>query len=219
MFEHVGPFLREGWPRMKKDARVMMWPFVGAVLAGPAVLIFAWWKGYDPSWDEWVWLSTIQFFAFNILCGALFGNEYQERTMEQLLSQPVERLTIWREKLTVAATLLGVCLVWNVALMLSCFHGMYLSHWDDGASGPAIFALTAFTTAPVMCFTGKKPVPAMLATMSFPYTVIFAISAFNFWMFPVEGEWDVTPMMSALLTVWWCGAYWLGRRSFLRLEV
>jgi ABC-type transport system involved in multi-copper enzyme maturation permease subunit len=90
--------------RMKKEARAIFWPWC-AVMAAGALQLFS-----DPSGFRLLGLPVLAavapmgfFVGIPLLATLSFGNEFQHRTLPILLSQPVNRMQIWREKLVVTA--------------------------------------------------------------------------------------------------------------------
>ncbi len=98
--------------RVLKEARALFWPWC-------AVTIAALWP-LHAGWTEWI--GPMGFFCGILLLATLsLGNEFQHRTLSLLLSQPISRMRIWGEKLsvTVVAVLsaaLVFCYSWRSAL-------------------------------------------------------------------------------------------------------
>ena len=82
--------------RMYKEARPLFWPWCVVLCASAFILLHA---PYP--------LGEVSFLAFVpgilLLATLPFGNEFQNRTFSLLLSQPISRMQIWREKLSITA--------------------------------------------------------------------------------------------------------------------
>ena len=80
--------------RFLKEARPMLWVWCAiALLAGPRLM-----HPYD--WTLAIW-AIGYFFGIPLLAALPFGNEFQHHTLSLLLSQPVGRIRIWGEKLSI----------------------------------------------------------------------------------------------------------------------
>jgi hypothetical protein len=81
---------------MYKEARPLFWPWCAVVCAVALPLL-------RPPYP----LGEISYLGFvlgiPLLATLPFGNEFQNRTFSLLLSQPISRMQIWREKLTISA--------------------------------------------------------------------------------------------------------------------
>src|SRR6266481_3319447 len=86
--------------RLIKEARALLLPWCVACLAGILPLTHPprWMAGFN---------ELGFFFGIPLLAVLPFGNEFQYGTLSLLLSQPVDRMVIWREKMgvTVVAVL------------------------------------------------------------------------------------------------------------------
>src|SRR5262249_15629411 len=87
--------------RLLKEARSLFWPWCGVTSIGVAGLLVPW-IGMPPL----LWPVTILGFWVGIPLVATLslGNEFQYRSLPQLLTQPVGRAKIWSEKSIVTWT-------------------------------------------------------------------------------------------------------------------
>src|SRR6266446_1515696 len=98
--------------RLAKEFRPLLLPWCVAAAAACLLPLFAL---LDDRSGIGVaqFFSTLSFLAFfgsiTVLAGISFGAEFQERTFGLLISQPVERARLWREKLL--TLVLGVATV------------------------------------------------------------------------------------------------------------
>jgi len=82
--------------RLLKEARPLFWPWCAVMIAGALPLA----TGSHEDWTEAI--GAVGFFGgIPLLATLSFGHEFQHRTLSLLLSQPISRMEIWREKLTV----------------------------------------------------------------------------------------------------------------------
>jgi len=108
--------------RILKEARPLFWPWCVVAAAG-ALSLFPqlhsiYWIGTAGSFLGIPVLATLGFFlGIPLLATLSFGNEFQHQTISLLLSQPVGRMEIWGEKLSVTAvSVLAAVLVFSVTL-------------------------------------------------------------------------------------------------------
>jgi hypothetical protein len=114
--------------RILKEARSLFWPWCVVILAGVLPLLqeshFAP-KAGGSILGPWNWIEPISFLGFilgiPLLATLSVGNEFQHGTLPLLLSQPISRMEIWKEKLSV--TLVAVlsalsvfCYAWRSSL-------------------------------------------------------------------------------------------------------
>ena len=90
--------------RMYKEARPLFWPWCAVLCAGALPLL-------HPPYP----LGEISYLGFvlgiPLLAALPFGNEFQNRTFSLLLSQPISRMEIWREKLSITAIVVFTALL------------------------------------------------------------------------------------------------------------
>src|SRR6187401_3474990 len=85
--------------RMMADARSLFWPWCIVAAAGILSLLRL---ARLPGGVELDVVAGIAFcIGFPLLATLSFGNEFQFGTLSSLLSQPIERSRIWREKFAV----------------------------------------------------------------------------------------------------------------------
>ena len=88
--------------RMMKEARALFRPWCGVVILCALPLIHS---SHDFLHRYYISLSDISgvsaFLGIPMLAILSLGNEFQHRTLSLLLTQPVSRMKIWGEKLSV----------------------------------------------------------------------------------------------------------------------
>lgn len=90
--------------RIIKEFRPLLLPFCIALAAASCVALFNYIERavISESVGFFLGLSSFALFATLVLMAALsFGTEYQQGTLPLLLSQPVERFRLWKEKMLV----------------------------------------------------------------------------------------------------------------------
>ncbi len=119
--------------RWEKEARALFWPWLTVISIA----------ALHPLWDYHGYTLFGFFLGIPFLAALSFGHEFQHGTMAQLLSQPVTRLQIWVEKLTVMAIAVitasaAYAFVWRTQLAQSQLRaaGLYLVVM----SAPAVLA-------------------------------------------------------------------------------
>ena len=87
--------------RMTKEIRVLL-PAFGIALSAALLPFLA--SPHEPEA-----LAALLFVFGCTMMGALiFGNEFQHRTLSLLLTQPIPRTSLWKEKMRVLATALAI---------------------------------------------------------------------------------------------------------------
>jgi hypothetical protein len=81
--------------RLKKEARALLWPWCGTVIAGALPALFP----HSPSAAKVAVLGF--FFGIPLLATLSLGNEFYHHTFSLWLSQPAGRLELWGEKMMV----------------------------------------------------------------------------------------------------------------------
>ncbi|MDR3675997.1 MAG: hypothetical protein P4N24_10945 [Acidobacteriota bacterium] len=101
--------------RILKEARPLFWPWCVVALAGAVPLV------YPLAWTPLIYL--LGFFVVPLMATPSLGDEFQYRTLSLMLSQPVGRMVIWGEKLSVTAVaIVSAVLVFSLALRATSFH-------------------------------------------------------------------------------------------------
>jgi hypothetical protein len=120
---------------MYKEARPLFWPWCAVALASALPLV------HPLLPIAWIISSVGFILGIPLLSSLPFGHEFQNRTFSLLLSQPISRMEIWREKLSITAIV-----VFTAALVF---------HASQRASGvhtdwrlPAVTAIVFVASAP-----------------------------------------------------------------------
>ena len=165
-----------------------------------------------------IWGAYMTVFAFGLGCmviaGLSFGSELQHRTLGLLLSQPVPRSVLWREKMLI----LGVGIALSLGIVLGCLPSGYLTTSLDahGVVLLALIGLCAFCGAPCLTLlTGSGIGGVVFATVLPGLLAGAAGAAAERWWPQVGGQ----PTVAGCLVAYCAAAYWLGYRTFRGLEV
>jgi len=150
--------------RIYKEARPLFWPWC-AVLCASALLLL-----HPPSpLGE---ISLLAFVPGILLLATLpFGNEFQNRTLPLLLSQPSSRMQIWREKLSITAiAVFTAALVFFSCLKVSSVHtGRAVAVYAAAA------AIVFVASAPFWTLFTRSTVGGVVLTFGV-YTFIFVLT-------------------------------------------
>jgi len=202
--------------RMFKEARALFWPWCAVMLAGtlrlfePAQTA----QGGGVVWGVHQFIEPISFLGFFVgiplLATLALGNEFQHRTVGLLLSQPVGRMQIWGEKMSVTVVaVVSAALVYGYA-------------WRSALE----------ETPEIWLYTGTL-ILAMLASATF-WTLVarstmggLALNGVNSFIplaFSIRRDWIPETMITRSITafVFLCYAgvmLWLGRRALARFQV
>jgi hypothetical protein len=165
-----------------------------------------------------IWPSAgLGYFALAVACvvmaGSCFGMEFQHRTISLLLSQPIPRSVIWREKMMV----LGAGMVTSLAVLVGCLavspSGNDHSEWLVLVFVP----LCAFCGAPFCTLVLRQGIAGMVATVGFPCAIMAACALVNDRL-GVNNEAALVTAMVSLLLIYCAVVCWLGYAKFKQLE-
>jgi ABC-type transport system involved in multi-copper enzyme maturation permease subunit len=200
--------------RILKEARTLFWPWCAVSLLGAVNLL-----PFEHQRKDFRELfSIVGFFAGMPLLAVLsFGNEFQYKTISLLLTEPVDRQQIWREKLVVMlAAVFSACLVYYIGwrqLLDQSFSGWVL------ATG---FLIAAVSSATFWTLIARSAIGGTILGGAVPYLVLaFGITFSDAAM---ARHYDPTEMYPVLRTVFAIFVLysvvmiWLGHRKLLRFE-
>ena len=189
--------------RILKEARPLLWPWCAVALAGVLPLLQPLHGIAEP----------IHFIGFLVglplLATLSFGNEFQHRTLSLLLTQPVDRMQIWGEKLSVTAVaVLSAALVfflgWRAELQLA--PGLWLF---AGAC-----TLASIASAPFWTLVARSTLGGITLGYAVPYFL------FVVWAGLTDWESFRPPAIASFVFLGYAGVMlWLGRRKLARFQV
>ncbi|MEI7936580.1 MAG: hypothetical protein WCK27_07840 [Verrucomicrobiota bacterium] len=149
-----------------------------------------------------------------VMAGSSFGNELQHRTLSLLLSQPVARSVLWREKMLV----LGAAILASLVAMYICLVGWPPLGPDFEMLALVFIPLCAFCGGPYWTFLLRHEIGGMVFAAAAPLTLLM-VSMFVIEQLPHDG---VPPYRSTgivVLLIYCALVYWRGYARFKRLQV
>jgi hypothetical protein len=151
--------------RILKEARPLFWPWCAVILAGVIPLV--------RSLHSIEWISLFGFFlGIPLLATLSLGNEFQHRTLSLLLSQPVGRMEIWGEKLSVTVVaVLSAVLVFSLALRATSFQPGRMEVAFAGGWIVATIASATFWT-----LIARSTVGGVALTIAVQFFIIIALN-------------------------------------------
>lgn len=214
--------------RINKDVRVLL-PYLAATVLAPLMAVL---PLHFHIWEAIADLSTLLAAIGGVAMGAIvFGDEFSNRTMGLLLSQPIPRAKIWRGKMAVLGAALAICVI-IMTFTLCLYVGKDL--WGNPAELFSVvaflltFAAGIFCTTPFWTLAIKNMPGAMAAAFGAPIvlTVLIHVLVDYFpWLRWQGNSWDGDLwggggyLTVITLAIYFGGCYWLGRSMFLTLEV
>jgi len=204
--------------RILKEARSLFWPWFAVTIAGALRLVD---QSHSVLMGDGPWgvvhyliepLSFLGLFlGIPLLATLSLGNEFQARTLPLLLSQPIDRMEIWGEKMsvsiaaTVSATLV-FCVSWRAALQQE--PGLWME------AGAWIIAMIASAT--LWTLIGRSTLGGMVLTGGVHYIFFIPLLFRPDWL----PETMTTRSIAGFTVFSYAGGMlWLGRRTLARYQV
>ena len=159
--------------------------------------------------------SAVGFYVGIPLLAALpFGEEFQQRTLSFLVSQPLDRMKIWAEKwIVLSLAVFSASFVYWVAWQKSLQYGFFVV--------AALWAIVSVCSGTFWLLVARSTMGGMLLTAVPLVAVLFAVSVLQ-WVFDL----DLFPMSRAWINIGIAAALgyaalmlWLSRRRFATFEV
>jgi hypothetical protein len=192
--------------RLIKETRDLLPIFVGSLLLIAAPYLI--WRG---------WAGDLGCVVFGLACavlgGSSFGNEFQHRTLSVLLSQPIARSVMWREKMLILGGAMLASLLVLVVCLLVCSPVVERGWW----LALVLIPLCAFCGAPYWTLLLRHGIGGMAFGAAIP-TLLLSVNA----LVMTDRLFDnkVVAQGSALLLVIYCAVvYRLGYVKFKGLQV
>jgi hypothetical protein len=165
-----------------------------------------------------VWpMAGFGFFAFAVACvlmaGSSFGTEFQHRTISLLLSQPIPRSVIWRDKMLVLGAGMVTCLVALVGCLVASASGNDHAEWLVLVLVP----LCAFCGTPFWTLVLRQGIAGMVAAVGAPCGML-ATYAIMTEHLGDEKPAEAVAAIVVLLLIYCALVCWLGYAKFGRLE-
>jgi len=199
--------------RIFKEVRSLFWPWCAVIIAGVLPLV----QPYHPIAET---SPFVCFLGIPLLASLALGNEFQYRTLSLLLSQPVNRMEIWGEKLSVTAVaVLAAALVfflsWRVA-------GFPLDPREAVIAGAYIIATTA--AAAFWTLVARSTLGGLVLNFLFPGCMVLVWANLPERIRDTEYPFLPTTSTGVSIAVFAFLGYagvmiWLGRRKLTRFQV
>jgi ABC-type transport system involved in multi-copper enzyme maturation permease subunit len=159
-----------------------------------------------------VTLHAVSFLALVVACavmgGSSFGSEFQHRTLSLLLSQPIARSVLWREKMLVV----GVGMAASLAVLVGCCPVRGSADW----LALALIPLCAFCGAPYWTLRLRHGIGGMVFAAAAPGCIIGFTALVAEW-FSMDAEIGIGT--GIVFVILYCAvACWRGYVRFNRLE-
>src|ERR1017187_4858396 len=190
--------------RLAKETRDLLPLLVGSLLLISAPYLI--WQIGDTGFG---------YMALGLACavmgGSSFGNEFHHRTLSLLLSQPIARSVMWRDKMLVlGASMLASLLVLVVCLSVCCpvlDRDLWLAL--------VLIPLCAFCGAPYWTLLLRHGIGGMVFAVAIPGLLL----GVNVLLTQRLLDEETIARVSVLILVIYCAlVYWLGYAKFKRLE-
>jgi ABC-type transport system involved in multi-copper enzyme maturation permease subunit len=192
--------------RLRKEIRPLFWPWCAITLAG-AVPFF-----HPP--DEIAWIPPLAFLlGIPLLATLSYGSEFQHRTFSLLLSQPVSRGRIWREKMLVT---LGAAL--SAVLLFALSSGRELIR-DDPQNTLLVGAWTVAIVASATFWTllSRSTVGGVILNISAQGFVIIA-GLYGYETASTTAQKRVSALLAAAVVGYAGAMLWFGWRKLARIQ-
>lgn len=158
------------------------------------------------------WVAIIAVFGCLVVAATIFGAEFGHGTISQLLTQPIDRRPIWREKMLIMAAALG-----SLILLLLTI--------EAPAWPVAVVAACAFCTIPFFTLVGRSTISGIILSIPIP-GIIFVVGALlALWLLRPSGlneerlHFWVRAYCYILLPAYCALVFYLGYRRFLTFEI
>ncbi|MGH9669088.1 MAG: hypothetical protein ACRD3A_03140 [Terriglobales bacterium] len=222
--------------RLLKEARVLFWPWCVVTIAGALRLVQ---RSSDSDFFDFETLSVLPhllaaigvlcvFLGFALLATLSLGCEFQYGTLSLLLSQPVSRMRIWAEKMSVTAVaVLSAALIqayaWRDAFRQDAFPD-FIRDALPQAAALAVVSLTALVGSAVYwTLVARSTIGGLGLNILVPGLVVEGGAVLAWWTLgrePSPAETRFALSICTLIALCYGGLMlWLGRRKLTRFQV
>ena len=215
--------------RIAKEARLVLGAWVLVMVAGVLSLLPV--PSTAVAWNVHALLEALvpfgAMFGIPLLATLAFGSEFQYRTIAMLMAQPVERREIWRMKMLVSMTAVGMAaVVYALAL-----HALHAHHTEEWFSVVAV-AVVATAAAPFYTFVARSMIGGLVLNVSGFLVITLVLDYLAYLVqaskrvgYQAYDEWHLRnlPVWFMIAAVVVYAAYaavmaWLGRRRLLEFQ-
>jgi hypothetical protein len=188
--------------RILKEARLLFWPWCALIAAGMLPLA-------RPMGSIYLIGPLAFVLGIPLLAALPLGNEFQHRTLSLLLSQPIDRMEMWREKLSVTAiAVLSAVLVCSVSLWAA---GDQI--WRPNPVSIGAWIVAAVASATFWTLFTRSTLGSVAMTIAVQGFIVLA------GLMVYRPSWGVTPVLAVVLLLCYAGVtLWLGRRMLARYQ-
>jgi hypothetical protein len=148
-----------------------------------------------------------------VMAGSTFGTEFQHRTISLLLSQPIPRSVIWREKMII----LGAGMVTSLAVLMICLVVAPSGNGHKDWVMLALIPLCAFCGTPFWTLELRQGIGGMAIAVGFPCAIMAACALVNDQL-GINNEAVLVTAFIAFLLIYCPVVGWLGYAKFKQLE-
>jgi ABC-type transport system involved in multi-copper enzyme maturation permease subunit len=165
-----------------------------------------------------IWpLAGFGYLALGVACvvmaGSSFGNEFQHRTLSLLLSQPIARSVIWREKMIV----LGAGMLASLLVLMLCLQVRWPGFDREGCWMLALIPMCAFCGAPFWTLSLRHGIAGMVFAVVAPGGILAVIALISLRLGGALTD-ELWAASLVLLVIYCALVYWRGYATFKRLE-
>jgi hypothetical protein len=194
--------------RILKEARPLFWPWC-AVMAAGLFLLFR-----PPS--AIASAGFLGLAGIPVLATLAFGEEFELRTFPLQLSQPIDRLAIWNEKITVSLLfVLPVVLVYGIALRLPPVRANL-----QGLGFYAAWIIASLASASFWTLMTRSLVGGVVLNIVVTSLISYTVNMASWLHHPAPNmPSNATGATTFSLFIYAALTLWLGRRALERFEV
>ncbi|MBE0544043.1 MAG: hypothetical protein IH623_22095 [Verrucomicrobia bacterium] len=227
-------------PRLAKEIRPLMLPWLVAALAGGMMPVLRVMDRTTLPWASPFMAASFVFFGCVLLLAAMtFGVEFQQRTFQMLLSQPCERSRVWKEKVAVLGFALGFLALIQLVLQQIVIVGLpdvAALYLVDGSELPlrtwffppeknllaGVFLLATVCSAGFWTLVARSTIGGMAFTFSAMYCAAVVVALVLGRLFALNvrfHDWPYVLGLAAAGAVYSGVLLWLGWRKFAEMEI
>jgi ABC-type transport system involved in multi-copper enzyme maturation permease subunit len=162
------------------------------------------------------WGLVVSAFGCILMGVATFGDEFGNRTMPMLLSQPFSRQTIWREKMTVLASAISI-LLGAALIFLYLVTRVFVPEVVEAVVILILFCLGVFCTTPLWILLYKNA-PTAAAVCVGPPILLVSIATLILNYVPALNRAAQAAVLLLPLLAYFFLCYRAGRATFLNLQ-
>src|ERR1035438_4740176 len=194
--------------RILKEARPLFWPWCAVALAATLQLF------RSLGWIGWI--SAAGFIlGIPILATLSLGSEFQHQTLSLLLSQPVNRMEIWREKLIVTT----VAVLSAALIAFLPWRGREFQLDRNSLVLAAALIAASITSATFWTLFTRSIVGGIVLNIAIPSFILYAVNMASWLRKPAPATPANVAVVSSVCLFIYAGVMlWLGRRALVGFQ-